>query len=99
MSISISTQIGESYLAEQKPDNIWLLSKFATRGYHQASYSENDALVFGSETKGLGKEFMSKFPEETLLKIPMFEENVRSLNLSNSVSIVLYEGLRQIGQL
>ena len=87
------------YLAEEAPENIWLLSKFAKKSYHTAEYGQNDALVFGSETKGLGKEFLDEYPLEQQLLIPMAEKNVRSLNLSNAVSIVLYESLKQLGEL
>lgn len=92
-------QSWEDYLAEQAPEKVWLLSKFATKSYHTAEYGPKDALVFGSETKGLGEEFLAKFPLEQQLRIPMVEENVRSLNLSNAVSIVLYESLKQLGKL
>lgn len=87
------------YLREQTPDKIWLLSKFAKKSYHTAEYGKNDALVFGSETKGLGEEFLKNYPIEQQLLIPMAEKNVRSLNLSNAVSIVLYESLKQLGKL
>lgn len=81
------------------PGKIWLLSKFGTCSYVHARFSPGDALVFGSETKGLGKEFISQYPEEQVLRIPMVCEHVRSLNLSNAVSIVLFEARRQLGLL
>jgi tRNA (cytidine/uridine-2'-O-)-methyltransferase len=86
----------ESYLDKVKPGKIWLFSKFAEKLYFKAEFNTNDALVFGSETKGLGKEFLANFPKEQQLKIPMSCEDVRSLNLSNAVSIALYEGRRQL---
>ena len=89
----------QSYFEKHQPNTVWLLSKFATSPYYQAPFKSNDCLVFGSETKGLGQEFMSQFPPEQLIKIPMLEPGVRSLNLSNSVSIVLYEALKQVGTL
>jgi tRNA (cytidine/uridine-2'-O-)-methyltransferase len=85
----------EEYLESCKPEKIWCLTKFAGRPYYEAPFGQNDAIVFGSETKGLGKEFLGNFPEDQLLKIPMECEGVRSLNLSNAVSIVLYEARRQ----
>ena len=57
-----------------------------------------DFLVFGSETKGLGEDFM-RTRTEAAYRIPIFEPGVRSLNLANAVSIVLYEALRQSGRL
>jgi tRNA (cytidine/uridine-2'-O-)-methyltransferase len=70
----------------------------AARSYLEADYAPGDFLVFGSETKGLGKEFLRARMEVTY-KIPIFDPGVRSLNLANAVSIVLYEALRQTGQL
>ncbi|MGI6681286.1 MAG: tRNA (cytidine(34)-2'-O)-methyltransferase [Bdellovibrionota bacterium] len=86
----------EDYVLENKDSKLWLISKFGTREYWDANFSKDDSLVFGSETKGLGKEFLSKYDEAQILRIPMSCEHVRSLNLSNAVSIVLYESLRQI---
>ena len=68
----------------------------AAKSYLEADYAPGDFLVFGSETKGLGKEFLRARMEVTY-KIPIFEPGVRSLNLANAVSIVLYEALRQTG--
>jgi tRNA (cytidine/uridine-2'-O-)-methyltransferase len=86
----------ESYLEACNPGKIWLFSSFGERVYHSASFSLNDALVFGSETQGLGAEFLGRFPAEQILKIPMVTRHVRSLNLSNAVSIALYEARRQL---
>ncbi len=78
------------------PDNLWLLSTHGKRTYSDAQYSGNDALIFGSETRGLGPEFIANHPADSLLTIPQISSQVRSLNLSNAVSIVLYEALRQL---
>ncbi len=85
------------YQNAAKPGRIWLFTKFATRLYHQVVFSPDDALVFGSETLGLGSEFLAKFPQEQWLKIPMPCPEVRSLNLSNAVAVALYEARRQLG--
>ncbi len=61
------------------------------------SYSDSDFLVFGPETRGLPEEILQANAERAL-RIPMMGSGVRSLNLSNAVSIVLYEGLRQLGK-
>ena len=87
----------QTYLERNHPRKVWLLTKHAKRAYYTADFQPNDALVFGAGTTGLGKEFLSKYPEDQWLLIPMPCEHVRSLNLSNSVSIVLYEALRQTG--
>jgi tRNA (cytidine/uridine-2'-O-)-methyltransferase len=89
----------EEYLAAGRPERLWFFSKHGSRPYHQAQFSKADALVFGSETKGLGPDFLARFPPEQILLIPMLNRNVRSLNLSNAVSIVLYEALKQGGEI
>ncbi|MGE5820462.1 MAG: tRNA (cytidine(34)-2'-O)-methyltransferase, partial [Deltaproteobacteria bacterium] len=72
-------------------------SKRATQSYTQARYQEEDFLVFGPETRGLPAELLAANPQRCY-RIPMMATGVRSLNLSNAVSIVLYEGLRQLGR-
>ncbi|MGI9054359.1 MAG: tRNA (cytidine(34)-2'-O)-methyltransferase [Pyrinomonadaceae bacterium] len=66
------------------------------RNYTDWQYQPNDCLVFGRETRGLPEDLLEA-NRERCLTIPMPNPNVRSLNLATSVSIVLYEGLRQIG--
>jgi tRNA (cytidine/uridine-2'-O-)-methyltransferase len=73
-------------------------STHAEKSYLDAEYGLGDFLVFGSETKGLGAEFLSS-RREASYRIPIFEPGVRSLNLANAVSIVAYEALRQMGLL
>ena len=65
------------------------------RLYTDFRFQAGDCLIFGSETRGLSKEVL-KANREHCLAIPMLNENVRSLNLANSVAIVLYEALRQL---
>lgn len=67
----------------------------ARRRYTEVSYQPGDFLVFGKETKGLPEQLLAANPE-TSIRIPMLPE-IRSLNLANSVAIVLYEALRQQG--
>lgn len=69
---------------------------FTTKGrsrHSDAAFKEGDFLVFGKETKGLPEELLKDHPDECL-RIPMIDQT-RSLNLSNSVAIAVYEGLRQ----
>lgn len=69
---------------------------FTTKGknrYCDATFREGDFLVFGKETKGLPEELLAQH-KDNCLRIPMIEET-RSLNLSNSVAIAVYEALRQ----
>ena len=58
-------------------------------------FTEDDYVMFGKESAGIPEEILLDY-EETCIRIPMYEET-RSLNLSNSVAIVLYEALRQQG--
>ena len=67
----------------------------APRAYAEARFQKGDYLVFGRETKGLPEDLLVKHKEECV-RIPMIEES-RSLNLSNSVAVAVYEGLRQNG--
>jgi tRNA (cytidine/uridine-2'-O-)-methyltransferase len=71
-------------------------STHAPTSYLNAQYKRGDFLFFGGETKGLGHEFLSERVDRAY-RIPIFEAGVRSLNLSNAVSIVVYEALRQTG--
>lgn len=73
----------------------FLLSTHASRAYTDARFSDGDFLVFGKETAGLGRALLTRRADDAL-RIPMRAEQ-RSLNLSNSVAIVLYEALRQTG--
>jgi tRNA (cytidine/uridine-2'-O-)-methyltransferase len=73
----------------------FLLSTHAVRSYAQAAYEDGDFLVFGKETAGLGPALLQRRREDAF-RIPM-RPGQRSLNLSNSVALVLYEALRQTG--
>jgi tRNA (cytidine/uridine-2'-O-)-methyltransferase len=75
--------------------NLLYFSKRAERSYTTARFRDGDYLVFGPETRGLPQELLDANPER-FYRIPMMGGGVRSLNLSNAVSIVLYEGLRQL---
>ncbi len=68
----------------------------AERRYTEAQYTTGDYLVFGCETKGLPRPLLDANRDSTLV-IPIVSPNVRSLNLSNAVSVVVYEAFRQIG--
>ena len=73
----------------------FLLSTHASKSYADVSYQDGDFLVFGKETAGLGQALLTRRSEDAV-RIPM-REGLRSLNLSNSVALVLYEALRQTG--
>ena len=86
----------EDLLAEHG-GKIALFTKFADQCYSEVP-EDTRLLVFGRETSGLPEEFHSKYAS-SLYKIPMYHPAVRSLNLSNAVSIVVYDQLRQRGLL
>lgn len=73
--------------------NLFLFSRFATKLYWEGKYTEDSVLVFGSETQGLPTEIKERFNAH-LYRIPT-PGPVRSLNLSTSVGIVLFEAIRQ----
>ncbi len=76
-------------------DRCIYFSANATQDYRDAPYAVNSVLIFGSEDDGLPAKILEKHPQRCY-RIPMSGE-VRSLNLANAVSVVLYEGLRQLG--
>ncbi|PHS72735.1 MAG: tRNA (uridine(34)/cytosine(34)/5-carboxymethylaminomethyluridine(34)-2'-O)-methyltransferase TrmL [Cycloclasticus sp.] len=84
----------EEFLTIEKPNNVFAFSRFASNNYAQVNYKSGDALVFGPETRGLPKILLESLPEKNRLLIPMKEGN-RSLNLSNSVAVAVYEAWRQ----
>jgi tRNA (cytidine/uridine-2'-O-)-methyltransferase len=73
---------------------IFACSTRGCRSYAEVQYQPGDALLFGPETRGLPQEMLDSMPAEQLIRIPMREGN-RSLNLSNAVSIILFEAWRQ----
>lgn len=84
------------YAAMEDDARMWLLTTKAKKPHWDAEFSDGDYLVFGCETKGLPESLLAKHAESTLT-IPMVDEGTRSLNLSTSVGIVLYESVRQVG--
>ena len=77
-----------------KFNEIYAFTKFATKNFTKVKFKKNDCFLFGSETSGLPDNILYKVKNTNKLRIPMIL-NSRSLNLSNSVAITIYEGLRQ----
>lgn len=75
---------------------VFALSTKGTTGYHEASFRAGDGFIFGPETRGLPPEVLDNIDTNQILRLPM-RENSRSLNLSNSAAIVVYEVWRQLG--
>ena len=77
-----------------KFNEIYAFTKFAKKTFTRIKFKRNDCFLFGSETNGLPDNILNKIKVTNKLRIPMIV-NSRSLNLSNSVAIAVYEGLRQ----
>ena len=75
-------------------NQIYALTKFAKKSFSNVNFKKNDCLLFGSETSGLPDNIIRQIKNANQLRIPMVVKS-RSLNLSNSVAITVYEALRQ----
>jgi tRNA (cytidine/uridine-2'-O-)-methyltransferase len=87
----------DDFFQKNSKGNFLFFSSHSKTVYWDHQYRENDFLVFGREEDGLPEDLLKKQSKNTL-SIPMYSKKVRSLNLANSVSIVLYEAIHQIGQ-
>jgi tRNA (cytidine/uridine-2'-O-)-methyltransferase len=85
------------FIETATPKQLWYFSKGGTKSYTATRYDHDDFLIFGPETRGLPQEILEANADHAL-RIPMMGSGVRSLNLSNAVSIALYEALRQLGR-
>ncbi len=77
-------------------ERMFALSTRGRRNYAETEFQENDAFLFGPETRGLPEELLASLPAESILRIPM-RPGQRSLNMANAASIVTYEAWRQLG--
>lgn len=92
--VKIRVLPGFEQLMQMFPDAKYhFASTKAPRSYTEVSYGKDDFLVFGAESRGLPESLLSRVYDRAI-RIPM-REGARSLNLSNSVAVVLYEALRQ----
>ena len=83
----------EEFVEKNPGARIYMATTKARKAYTEVEYKGNDFIMFGKESAGIPEEMLVKY-EDTSVRIPMIGE-IRSLNLSNSVSIILYEALRQ----
>ena len=83
----------DDFFAKNDVRQMWCLSTKAPRSYTEADFRDGDYLFFGKETRGLPEDFLEAHREHCV-RLPMRQE-ARSLNLSNSVAITVYEALRQ----
>ena len=84
------------YIERAKPKRLFALTTKGAQSYSKISFQAGDALLFGPESRGLPADFLNQHPAGLKLYLPMRQES-RSLNLSNTVSIVLYEAWKQLG--
>ena len=79
-----------------KPIRLWGVSTRGQRAYSDVSYQPGDAFLFGPETRGLPTEVLEELGSDAVLRLPM-TDNSRSLNLSNTAAVLVYEAWRQQG--
>ncbi len=86
----------EDFLEKYGDRNMYLATTKGDKLYSEVAYKDGDMLLFGKETAGLPKDFIEKNKNKTV-RIPMSQDTrLRSLNLSNSANIILFEALRQL---
>ena len=92
--LNVTRYINYAEFLEKHPGaKIWYATTKAHQCYTDVKFGEDDYIMFGKESAGIPEEILVD-NEETCIRIPMLSD-IRSLNLSNSVAIVLYEALRQ----
>lgn len=93
-SLDVTRYINYTEFREKHPGaKVWFATTKAKRVYTEADFGMDDYIMFGKESGGIPEEILAD-NEEACIRIPMLDD-IRSLNLSNSVAIVLYEALRQ----
>ncbi|MDK8463194.1 tRNA (uridine(34)/cytosine(34)/5-carboxymethylaminomethyluridine(34)-2'-O)-methyltransferase TrmL [Marinobacter sp. SS13-12] len=84
-----------TFLDSERPSRLFGLTTKGSRGYHEVTYQSGDYLMFGPETRGLPADIRQALTQAHCLRVPMRPES-RSLNLSNTVALVVYEAWRQL---
>ena len=85
----------EEFFSKNKDSKMVFLSSHGVKNHWDIDFEDNIFLIFGKESVGLPKSIMEKNSDK-IFKIPLYSKHVRSLNLANAVSIVIYEGLKQM---
>lgn len=85
----------DHYTVAAQPKRVFALSTKGQRCYSKANFQKGDALMFGPETRGLPAALRNNLPDEQVLRLPMLPDS-RSLNLSNTVAVMIYESWRQL---
>lgn len=86
----------EHFLVEAKPKRLFALTTKGEPNHSEVQYQMGDFLIFGPESRGLPPEILDSLPMSQKIRIPMCKDS-RSMNLSNSVAVVVYEAWRQLG--
>ncbi|MBD3822298.1 MAG: tRNA (cytidine(34)-2'-O)-methyltransferase [Thiotrichales bacterium] len=86
----------EDCIRTVQPKRVFALTTKTTRYYTEPTFADEDAFLFGPESRGLPMDVITRLPEEQRLTIPMIPGG-RSLNLANAVSVMAYEAWRQLG--
>jgi len=94
ISLSVYENKEEFFTINQNKKMVFL-SSHGQQEYYDIPYEDEMFLIFGKESAGLSKDILADHADETF-KIPLHSPNIRSLNLANAVSIVVYEGLRHL---
>ncbi len=77
-------------------NRVFACSTKGSQNYSEVAYQSGDAFIFGPETRGLPENYLHSLPREQVIRIPMLPVS-RSMNLSNSVAVIVYEAWRQLG--
>ena len=85
----------EAFMAERAPrgDQMFLFDEFAQRSFYEPDYPADAYLVFGRETKGIPESILAAH-RDALVKLPMRSDQIRSLNLANTVAAAAYQAVR-----
>ncbi|RDH82636.1 MAG: tRNA (uridine(34)/cytosine(34)/5-carboxymethylaminomethyluridine(34)-2'-O)-methyltransferase TrmL [endosymbiont of Galathealinum brachiosum] len=77
-------------------NRVFACSTKGSKNYSEVNYKAGDAFIFGPETRGLPETYLNSLPAEQVIRIPMLPDS-RSMNLSNSVAVIVFEAWRQLG--
>lgn len=86
----------EAFVTAERPERLFALTTKGTPAHSTVAWQSGDYLMFGPESRGLPAAILDALPAEQKIRIPMMPES-RSMNLSNAVSVVVYEAWRQLG--
>ena len=84
------------FVESQQPERIFALTTKGSTSHSAAQFQAGDYLLFGPETRGLPEDIRLQIPHSRWLRLPMLPQS-RSMNLSNAVAVMVYEGWRQLG--